>query len=82
MASFTTFKLTTAPLVKMDGRHFVFLHNGREIWDCDPLGADDAELLMDEILSEKRWFTDSHREQFAKLVTDHFGSGGTDGQED
>ena len=75
MASFTTFSLTTAPLVKIDGRHFVFLHNGREVWDCNPLDAEDVELIMDQRLSEKRWFTDRHCEQFIRLAAGRFGGG-------
>ncbi|MEG3156840.1 hypothetical protein ACKVMH_02880 [Lysobacter zhanggongensis] len=63
-------------LVEVAGKHFVFfLHNGREVWSCIPLDAGDAERIVVEQLSEKNWFTGSHREQFAALVADRFGVG-------
>lgn len=64
------------PLVTVVGRNFVFLHNDREVWDCSPLDADDAGRIVVEQLSEKRWFTGSHRHQFAALVADSFDDAG------
>lgn len=55
-------------LVTVDGKLFVFMHEGREVWDCEPLDADDAGRIVAEQLSEKKWFTADHHEQFVMLV--------------
>jgi hypothetical protein len=66
--------LRAPPLVKRSGTFFLFYRNGAMVYDVhvsDPL---DAIRLMGR-LSERKWFTRRHLEQFTSLAEDQFGSG-------
>ena len=66
--------LRAPPLVKKEGRVYVFLSNTREVYDCEPMDAGEA-LRMIRNLAMRSWVTKGHLELFAFLTAEQFGSG-------
>jgi hypothetical protein len=60
-----------APLVQCDGAAFLFLVDGRVVYDLEPVSPGDA-LRQIQHLASKTWVQKKHLREFARLAADRF----------